>query len=81
MVDSIQTIKKWYGTMVSIFARPTHWIPMPVMICWSDSERSSLREMRDREAAWRSSARMIQAERRNARPAVMMKERRTYQYQ
>ena len=31
--DSIQTIKKWYGTMDFIFAKATHWMPIPVMIC------------------------------------------------
>ena len=28
-----QMMKKWYGTMVRILARPTDWIPMPVRIC------------------------------------------------
>lgn len=31
--DSSQMMKKWYGTIYFIFARPIDWMPMPVMIC------------------------------------------------
>ena len=62
--------------MVSILARPTHWMPMPVRICWSENEESSLRHM-GAEVDLRSPKRMMIAESSRERKLVIMKDRRT----
>lgn len=75
---SIQIMKKWYGTIVSSFASPTDWIPIPVMSCWSENEFSSLARMLEGEDFLRSCRRIMRTLRVMAKPAVMMKERRTW---
>ena len=60
-----------------IFASATHWIPMPVMICWSLKERRSFRSTLDSVLRF-DSVRIIVLLIMRERPAVMMKERRTW---
>lgn len=74
--DSIQIIKKWYGTMVSIFASPTLCRPIPVMICWSEKESNSFLNILAsffRRSSWK----MIIALKMMAMPAVITKESST----
>lgn len=75
--DSIHIMKKWYGTIVSILARPTLWRPMPVIICWSEKDSNSFLNI---FASFfrRSSWKIIIALRIMAIPAVIMKDSRTY---
>ncbi len=74
--DSIHTMKKWYGIMDFIFASATHWMPIPVNICWSLNERRSFR--RTLASVLRlDSEKIIMLDIRMEMPAVMMKESRT----
>lgn len=75
--ESIQTMKKWYGIMDFIFASATDWMPIPVMICWSEKERSSLRMTLD-SVLRLASPRMMTTERKRDVPAVTIKESRTF---
>ena len=70
-------MKKWYETIVFIFARPTDWIPMPVTICWSEKERRSFRAM-GADVLLRRPRRMMVEARRREMQFVTMKERRTW---
>lgn len=71
--ESIQMMKKWYGIMEDMCARPMIWMPIPESICWSEKERRSLRGILEAERGRRT----MVVERRRAVEAVMMKERRT----
>ena len=75
--ESIQIIKKWKGTMELILARPTDWMPIPVMICWSERASKNLRGIFQGSNDGESSRKMISALRARAMKAVMIKERRT----
>ena len=67
-------MKKWYGTMVFIFARPTDWMPIPVRICWSEKDWRSLRDI-GAEVDFRRPRRMMEAERRMESMFVIIKDR------
>ena len=69
-----QMMKKWYGTMVFIFARPTDWMPIPVRICWSEKDWRSLRDM-GAEVDLRRPRRIMAAERRMESMFVIIKDR------
>ena len=62
--------------MWDIFARATHWMPMPVRICWSEKLLSSLRHI-GAEVDLRRPRRMIVALRQRQMKFVIMKERST----
>lgn len=72
---SSQMMKKWYGTIVFILARPTDWMPMPVRICWSEKDCRSFR-LTGAEVDLRRPRRMMAPESRKETKFVMMKERR-----
>ena len=76
--DNTQMMKKWYGTMNSIFANPTHWIPIPVITCWSEKERSNFRITFDSWDERLNSRKINTLERTRESPAVMMNDKRTY---
>lgn len=61
--------------MVFILARPMDWIPMPVMICWSENERRSFRHI-GAEVDLRRPRRMIMELSRMDMKFVIIKERR-----
>lgn len=72
---SNHTIKKWYGVMLFIFANATDWMPIPVRICWSEKDCSSLRHI-GADVDFRRPRRIIMAESVIESKLVMMKERR-----
>ena len=74
--DKSQMMKKWYGTIVFIFARPTDWIPMPVTICWSENPSSNFRAT-GADVDLRRPKRMIIEASKSEMQFVIMKERRT----
>lgn len=61
--------------MVFIFARPTDWMPIPVMICWSEKLRSSFRHI-GAEVDFFKPSRMMEELRMRETKFVMMKARR-----
>lgn len=61
-----------------ILASPTDWMPMPVRICWSEKDCSSLRDI-GADVDFRRPSRMMVAERRIERMFVIMKDKRVYE--
>lgn len=63
--------------MWDILTSPTDWMPMPVIICWSEKESRSFRGIGALVDFLRLRI-IIMALRRRERKFVIMKDRRTY---